>query len=227
MHASTIKPLALILVAMALILASCTPAATPAAATQPAPTLDQQVIELTVQAAQAEAVSTAMAELTANAPVATATSAPTETSVPPTEAPMIPALPTNTTAPVYPTNTFVPLATITSTPSSYQCEITKLSPDWNATMAPGTDFDLNVTLRNTGTHKWPQSSFDFRYSSGTKFGAGSTILDLPTTVTNDEKVQFIVDMTAPDEVGTYKATWVLSGDGFTACSVTIQIQTEK
>ncbi len=225
MHASPFRPLALILLALALTLVSCTPVATPAAETQPAaPTLDQQVINQTLEAVQTSAVETVLAELTANAPVATDT--PVPTSVPPTQEPTIPPLPSNTPVPVLPTNTFVPLPTLTSTPSAYSCEVTKLNPAWNTTMKPGTDFDFNVTLKNTGTHKWSENSFDFRYSSGTKFGAGSKVLDLPETVANGDKVQFIVDMVAPDEVGTYKATWTLAGDGFTACSVTIQIQTE-
>ncbi len=226
MHISLFKPLALIFLALAIVLAGCTPVATPPAATQLAPTVDQQMIEQTVQVAQTQAVETAMAQLTANAPVATETQAPTET-LPTTEAPTIPPLPTSTTAPVYPTYTYVPLPTITKTTSPYQCNVSIASPAWNTTMSPGTDFDLNVTMENTGINKWDANSFDFRYSSGTEMQVNTSVLDLPKTVKPGEKVQFIVDMNAPKDIGLFKTTWVLAGDGFNACSVTIQIQTEK
>ncbi len=229
MHASPLKPLALIILALAIALAGCTPTATPVPATQApveAPTMDVQVIQQTVQAAQTMAVETAMAQLTANAPVATETSAPTATQAA-TEAATIPPLPSSTPVPALPTNTFVPFPTITRTTSPYACDISKLNPKWNVTMKPGTDFDLNVTMENTGVNKWDENSFDFRYSSGTKFGAASKVLDLPKTVKPGGTVQFIVDMTAPADIGLYKATWVLSGDGFSACSVTIQIETTK
>ncbi len=227
MHASTFKPLALIILALAVILAGCTPAApTPVVQTQPpvAPTIDQQAIQQTVQAAQTQAVSTAMAELTANAPTVTETSAPTET-VPPTAAPTIPLVPTNTAVPVYPTWTYSPLPTITSTTSPYQCSIDKLNPAWNTKIKVGGDFDLNVTIENTGVNRWEANAFDFKYSSGAKFGAAKTVRDLPKNVKKGETVQFIVDMVAPNEVGTYQSTWVLAGSGFTACVVSIQIKT--
>jgi hypothetical protein len=189
------------------------------------PTPDSQVIEQTVQAVKTQAAETVIAELTASAPEPTETAMPSPTPPPPTEEPTpLPPLPTATLAPVIPTATFIPLPTMTSTPSAYSCTVISQSPANDATLKVKEDFDLVVKVKNNGTKDWDKHIVDFYHASGTKFQSYVDIIDLPEHVQADKDITLVIDMTAPDKAGTYTASWVV-GEGATKyCTVNMSIK---
>ena len=147
---------------------------------------------------------------------------PTNTEVPPTalvETPTVFVPPT--AAPVLPTATFKPV--FTPTRSDYNCQIASAAPAWNASMSPGVDFDGRWTFKNTGSNVWPMNNVDFVFISGTRFHGDKDVYDLPKDVAKGDSVEFIIDMLAPKEPGTYSATWGLKLDGSLFCVTTIRI----
>jgi hypothetical protein len=82
----------------------------------------------------------------------------------------------------------------------------------SATVAPGASVIVYVSLRNSGSCAWPAGvSFDLIANPG----------DIPsptsfpvTTLAPDETIQFLIPMTAPEELGAYEMSWELQmGDG--------------
>ncbi len=184
--------------------ALATAAPTLAASPTAAPTQDPQIFASTVSAARTEAVATAYAQLTE---AVTATPLPSDTP---------PATETSTVTPVPPTATstrvivYAPTYTLTPTEGPYQCSITSLSPKSGENLTQGVDFDLAVTLKNTGTKDWSTDTIDFRYLSGAKFQKKVNAIDLPENVDTGDSVDLVVDMVADTDTGTQDASWGLS-----------------
>lgn len=194
------------------------------------PTVDAQP---TYSAIQTQAVQTALAEMTLNAPTATP-ELPTATALPPTEA--VTEAPTATPEPVVvittvmptvlPTNTRVP-ATLapaaTATPSSYNCSVTDSSPDFGWDIRPGGDFDGRWTVKNTGTDAWKASEVDIKFVSGTKFHTNVEAMDLGADVAKDGSYSIVVDMLAPNETGRFSTTWAVVRGSQTLCVLPLTI----
>ncbi len=215
-----------------LIIMGCNlPAAvTPTAAAQP--TEDTSIFASTISAAQTQAVELAFQSLTQEAmsnPAATVTLRPTATSnFSPTPVASFTPPPTITPAPPItsvPVNQSAPIIVVTSAPSrtptqgAYQCKITSLNPAYGTRLTRGVDFDLRVTLENTGTETWEAGDNDFSYISGAEFQTNIDAKDLNSDVDPDEDVSFVIDMVADTGTGTQSARWRL-GD---FCTVFISV----
>jgi hypothetical protein len=183
-----------------------------------APTQDPLILASTVAAAKTESVATAFAQLTE---AVTATPLPSETS-PATETPTFTPVPPTPTK----TRTLAPFwtATVIATQADYQCSITSLSPKSGESLTKESDFDLAVTLKNTGTHNWSTDNVDFRYLSGTKFQKKVNAIDLPSNVDTDDSISLVVDMTAGSDTGTHEASWGLVNGSTTFCTVNISVK---
>jgi hypothetical protein len=181
-------------------------------------TEDPQIIASTVSAAKTEAVGTAFAQLTQ---AVTATPLPSDTSQA-TETPTFTPVPPTPTA----TRTLAPLwtATVLATQGAYQCSITSLSPKSGESVTKGNDFDLAVTLKNTGTHDWSTDNIDFKYLSGTKFQKKVDAIDLPSNVDTGDSIDLVVDMVANTDTGTHSASWGLVNGSTTFCTVDISVK---
>ena len=178
------------------------------------PTVDPQIFGSTVSAAKTEAVQTVYAQLT-QAVTSTDTPQPTETTT------MTPVPPTPTA-----TRTLAPLWTVTvvaATQAAYQCSITSLAPKSGESITKDSDFDLAVTLKNTGTEKWSTDNIDFRYLSGTKFQKKVNAIDLPSNVDTGDSIDLVVDMVASTDTGTHDASWGLVLGSTTFCPVTVHV----
>jgi hypothetical protein len=222
-HARRFIQIIFVLTAIVAIV-GCSPTAAPA---QPTP--DQQIVEQTVEAVKTQAAETVVAELTLMVPLPTETPLPSPTPLPPTEEPTpLPPPPTATLAPVIlPTATFIPLPTSTATPSAFACTVVSQSPASGAAFKVNEDFDLAVTIKNTGTQDWHMQIVDFFYVSGTKLQTFVDIIDMPDHVPSGKEVKLLIDMTAPDKAGTYTAVWAV-GEGSTKyCSVNINIKVNE
>lgn len=211
------------------------------AASQATATADPAIMAATISAAQTEAVQTVYAQLTQSAALtpsvtptvpSTATPLPTIAPLPAiaTQQPQAPAAPAASNppsggnVPVQPAPTAAP--TITSTPSAYQCSITSLSPSAGATYDEGEDFDLNVTIKNTGTETWSGDNMDFDYISGAEFQEDADAVDMPNDVKPGDSVDLTVDMAASEDPGDYTAVWGLVYSGTAFCNVTLSITIE-
>ncbi len=194
----------------------------PTRANSAEPTVD---LKPTFDAVAAEAVSTVVAQMTQNAPTAapaTATLAPTETPAD-TETP----LPTFTPAPptLTPTRTLIPW---TATPRAtatyaYNCTINEQSPAFGDSFPKNAPFDGKWKVTNTGSTTWSRDSVDFKYIGGTKFQDHVDLLDLPNDVAEDQSVTVIIDMTAPNNLGRYSASWAFVQGNQILCLVGLTI----
>lgn len=189
------------------------------------PTID---LKPTFDAVAAEAVQTVVAQMTQNAPTPappTDTPAPTATSAP-TETP----LPSFTPAPsLTPTNTLIPW---TNTPRAtatyaYNCKINESLPDYGSDFPPNAPFDGKWKVTNTSDKTWSKDAVDFKYLSGTKFQDRVDALDLKNDVDKNESYTVIIDMTAPNNVGRYSATWGFVQGSTILCAVNVTIDVRK
>ena len=219
---STIKTIFLLVVIAAL--AGCGPLAGAPSSTS---TVDSQMITSTVAAIQTEAAQSVFATLTQEAaltPSATETPMPTDTpqvtDTPlPTLAPTLAPIPPTATVGIPPTQR----PTASPTQGAYQCTITSLKPASGTSLNEGSDFDLNVTLKNIGSEKWDDNSIDFKYLSGAKFQDSADAVDLSAAVDPGDSITLIVDMVAKTGTGTQTATWGLVRSGASFCNVTITV----
>lgn len=194
---------AVLLLAMSASLASCGAGApTPT----PEPTVDLAVVKTS-------AVSTVIAEMTANAPKATATSAPTATTA---ATATLPVLATSASI-VLPTatKTNVPYSgggAVVATVNTYvdQGKLTYQNPIDGTVLSPGVDFDAVWTIKNIGKRDWTDQ-FYFMYVAGDPEGVSFDHGMLPVTKIGDSYT-VTVDMVAPSEPGTYTSQWALVND---------------
>ena len=111
------------------------------------------------------------------------------------------------------TITLTPTRTPTETPEAsptselYQCQVLYLFPN-GATFPPGGDFDGKWTLRNSGKEQW-SNEFDWVFIGGDRFQVGADSIDLPQYINPGNEVNFVVDMLAPRQPGSYSAKWAL------------------
>lgn len=203
------RSIPLIMIAVSLfVVTGCNAPVTP----QPAPTVD-------VAAIKQEIYTTLVAQLTADAPKATPTSAPTATAA--NTATAIPTVPT-ATLPSLPTMT--PLSTFTAKPSGgtgstyptwtktpYTDRVTlsMQSPADGTVMAPGQDFDIKWVFRNSGFRKWT-GEFYITHYSGIKSRTFETLMLPPLSV--GEETTVVADMTAPTAPGMYISQWRIYND---------------
>jgi hypothetical protein len=219
------------LAALLAIVAALAGCATTTAAPTAAPTVDQQA---TVAAIGTQVAGTVIAGLTQNAPSATPVP-PTATPVPATSTPAASATPAASNTPIpptaRPTATYVPWTatpSLTATLSTYNCTITDVSPAATATQKAGTDFDGKWVVKNSGSQPWDHTSVDIKYLSGTKFQvAGEDLLDMKSDVASGASYTVIVDMVAPADAGTYKASWGLVQGGLTICNMNLTVVVVK
>jgi hypothetical protein len=192
---------AALLLVMGVSLASCGAGApTPTAE----PTVDLSVVKTS-------AVSTVIAELTANAPKATATSAPTATTaatatLPILATPIVLATATKTNIP------YTGGGGVVATVNTYvdQGKLTSQNPRDGIVLSPGVDFDAVWTIKNIGRRDW-NDQFYFMYVAGNPEGVSFDHGMLPATKMGDA-VTVTVDMVAPHEPGTYTSQWALVND---------------
>lgn len=183
----SLRPVSVILVALALLLGGCQKAA-------PTPTEDPMAV-ITQAAQTAQAYLTQVSLLT---PSATITPTPTQT---------------NTPEP--PTATFTatlatPLASATMTlpPISDSAQLLDQSPADGTVFSPGSDFTVVWRLKNSGVTSWT-TSYRMRFYAGTQMAAVNSV-NLSGAVGPNQEIQVSIPMRAPVTSGEYTSIWVLS-----------------
>jgi hypothetical protein len=115
------------------------------------------------------------------------------------------------------TGTSVP----TTPPQTGKCQITSTRP--NANLSKKADFDAVWTVKNTGTKTWDMSAVDYKYLSGTKMQKRASVYDLPKSVKPGQSIKIVVDMIAPNKVGTFTTTWGIVQGNSTLCKMPLTI----
>jgi len=75
---------------------------------------------------------------------------------------------------------------------------------------PGETFEKTWTLENQGDCDWT-TDYELRFIEGTRMGGTSTI-KVPSVIEPGEEITFKVNLTAPDDPGTYTGVWQLFAD---------------
>lgn len=197
------------LLLISMIMAACTPTATPA------PTVD-------VNALYTQAAVTMIAQLTQNAPTITPTVPATNTPAPTaTQLGLIPTLPG-----LLPT--LPPLATSTSIASATgdKALYVTQSPADNTSVKTGQTFNIIWRLRNTGTTTW-NNQYAYRfYSASNKLPTSANGYNLTQNVAPNAEVELKVVAVAPSSVGTYDTRWVITnpqGVNFASFDLTVNV----
>lgn len=117
--------------------------------------------------------------------------------------PTITPLPTFTQAPVN-----LP-PTQTPEPCNKAVFVSETIPD-DTEFNPGENFTKSWTFRNVGTCTW-NTNYSFVFSTGDQMG-GPDVVSVPTTVAPETQVTISVDLTAPNDPGSYTGYWKLQAD---------------
>jgi len=107
--------------------------------------------------------------------------------------------------------------------TTYRCSVTT-SPDAYAEFPRGAEFDAKWEIKNTGSEAWDKAAVDYKHYSGTEMQKYEKVFDLPSTVDPDGKITLVVDMIAPNTVGTYSTTWAIVRGDTVLCTLPVSIR---
>lgn len=193
----------IILLALALSVGACAPAAT---TDQPNPqvqnTQGSQDAQARVNTAVAQTlevqnqVGTFVAQTVEAQAPATATSEPVSI---PTLTPFIIPSPTNR-----------PVTSSGGAPvkQAYACDVIRLRPTAYTEIVHGQSFDIKMTVVNTGTRDW-YAGYDYKYTGGAQMTT-TTFVELPAMAPGDQ-YEVVLDAVAPSEKGNQTMTWMVQG----------------
>jgi hypothetical protein len=118
-----------------------------------------------------------------------------------------------------------PLITLNveSASSDYACTLIKQSPKDYTKMKTRQYFDMQWTIQNSGNRIWYASAIPFKYIGGAKMQTHGDTFDLPGDVGRGNKVNLVVDMTAPKTQGIYSTLWGLYSGNRAFCRLTLTI----
>jgi hypothetical protein len=193
-----------IMLSFALFIGACQPAPVSAQESQQAqatPSSDTQSQINTAVAQTIEAqnqIGTSVALTTVAQFTATPTPTPTLVTIP-TLTPFVVSTPTK-----------VPSSGGGSAPAKaeYACDIVGLRPTAYTEYNHGQDFDIKMTVVNTGTRGWYEG-FDLKYTGGAQMSS-VTRVQLPAMEPGD-KFEVVLDANAPAEKGNQTMTWAVDG----------------
>jgi hypothetical protein len=195
--------------AIALLLA-CAPIAV---ATPPAPPTFDPLSLNTIIAQTAGAAATQTFVLQP-----TSTSMPTITRTP-TEIP--------TSTPTFLFSLFTPTVpsltpTLDVSADPYVCRVISQVPADDSVLARGAAFQAHWQIMNIGTFAWDENSADYRYASGDRLHETGAF-DFDQSVPTGGVIDFVVEMRAPEEPGTYTTTWRITVGKERFCPMSIII----
>jgi len=134
-----------------------------------------------------------------------------ETQEPPPTIALTPPPATATELSASPTNTNTPIPTTTEVPCNRAAFVSDVTIPDGTELAQGEAFTKTWRLRNTGSCTW-NTSYALVFDSGDSMG-GPASQQLVASVAPNQAVDISVDLTAPNESGTFKGNWKLRSDG--------------
>jgi hypothetical protein len=187
----------IILLFLATIACSLTPALAPTPDTDALYTQAAQTVSAQLTQAAVEATPTNQPVVTEPPATATGEPAPTETQVPPSPTPVPP-----TPTPVPPTPTPTPI------PCNWAQFVEDVTVKDGTVFAPNSTFTKTWRLKNIGTCSWTRD-YRLEFASGERMD-GPRAISMPENVDPGESVDLRVELIAPDEAGRYRGYWRLS-----------------
>jgi hypothetical protein len=163
------------------------------------------------------AAKTVEAELTQAALPPSTTEQPPPAASPTTQDPAKPEQPddptptpsnTPTDTPPAPSNTPAPSATATEIPCDQLTFIKDVTIPDDTEMQPGENFKKTWRLKNTGSCTWT-SGYSLIFEDGDAMGAPASVQLTTGTVTPGQEYDITIDLTAPDDPGTYRGNFKL------------------
>jgi len=159
------------------------------------------------------------------------TSTPSLTPLP-TKSPTVTPTPTATVLFLFPTNTSLPTAFLSSGSGSgtggdsdnsdsdedderirtrdlWSCRLLSKNPADKVDVIGGTSFKTIWTVENTGTETWPKKSVDIVYVSGARLNEGKPYYDIPAAVAPGGRITISVTMNFPKRSTDYQTRWGL------------------
>lgn len=125
------------------------------------------------------------------------------------------------------TPTQTPFFTGTPTAGPYRCSSSIKPPLDGSVLQPKSGFDGRWILKNTGEKYWDSELTEAVYLSGTKFQREDDPGKFKRDVQPGSSAEIIIDMEAPDGIGTHYATWGLVYKDITICTWTITLRVSK
>jgi hypothetical protein len=95
-----------------------------------------------------------------------------------------------------------------SSKTDYACDVIRVRPVAYAVYHRGQDFNVKMTIVNTGAKGW-YSGYDYTYSGGVQMTA-TTFVELPEMGPGDQ-YEVVLGATAPAEYGNQTMTWRVQG----------------
>lgn len=99
--------------------------------------------------------------------------------------------------------------TATPIPLKYTCALINKKPKNGSEFGKNNEFDIKMTVINTGTRTWPVG-IDVKFVSGTNF-AGVKRIEIPKALQPGQTYDIVLDAKAPDKKGYYMMTWFVDG----------------
>lgn len=124
-----------------------------------------------------------------------------------------------------PGSTSTPGGTVTNA-----CKIVELKPASGTVYKPNFEFDMKVTLENTGNSDWDPNQVDVKFISAVnnvKVHTTVDLFDLPELVKPDGQITIYVDMKAPAQEGSYGESWALVKGGTVLCQWSFTFTVQK
>lgn len=184
------------------LLAGCLPGQNPQDVSSQVNTAVAQTMEANNRVAQSVDQT-----LTAQVPFFTATLAFTPTEEPTFE-PIIIITDTPPPSPTF-TNSPPPPRVVESTPQSYSCFVTTLTPDAYEEIKAGQNFEIRWSIKNTGIKAW-DAGIDLKYAGGVQMTT-ATRAEIPKSLAPGESYKISLNAKAPNHKGTQQMTWIVEG----------------
>jgi hypothetical protein len=169
-----------------------------------------------------QAASTVIAEFATAQPTRTSSPLPSPTlTITLVPSPTFESTATEVYAPDYPTRTWTPVQ------DNFRCRVDELQPAWDTTYPAEGTFDLHVELKNSGDEAWEAGRVQFTFTNGERMQKKTSAVGLVKRTEKGQVAQFTVDMVAPENPGTYDASWALQRGPLYFCIVHFQIIVNK
>jgi hypothetical protein len=82
-------------------------------------------------------------------------------------------------------------------------------PANDTVLVKGIPFKMHWQVMNAGTFGWDENSADYRYASGDKLSKVNAY-DFSQSVPTGGVIDFVVEMQAPNDPGSYSTTWQIA-----------------
>lgn len=163
--------------------------------------------------------------LTAAAPTATHTLAPTRTRTAVFTVTPVLESPSPTPTALTPEITAPVLLSTTDEVTEWQCNLIRTTPSYKSILPRGRDFETHWILLNSGSETW-YDNVSISYRNGMPMHTNDGKMSVTGGVKNGDLYEIVVPMKAPQEPGAYTSVWILTFKKEAFCWFSVDIVVE-